>query len=384
MLISKVRLKNWRNFAEVDVDLGDRMFIVGPNAVGKSNFLDAIRFLRDVSAEKGGGLQHAVVFERGGLKKIRCLAARRASDIEIEVDLATAPDSVFEWRYFLSIHQEKGGKLRPAVKAERAWHQSEQKLDRPNAQDLRDIARTTQTYLEQISANAEFRDIAVFLQQIQYFHLVPQVVRRPDVFSKVVLPNDPYGQAFLLDIARAKENTRKSRLLKIQNALQSVVPFFDNLDSVRDRDGVPHLEALYKHWRPHGAKQQEDQFSDGTLRLIGLLWALLDGSGPLLLEEPELSLHVAIIRRLPALIHRMQKHNKRQVIITTHSADLLSDKGIGTDEVLMLLPGEEGTGAIKASSQKDVIDLVEGGMSVGEAVLPRVAPRNANQLAMLL
>src|ERR1022692_4154264 len=49
-----------------------------------------------------------------------------------------------------------------------------------------------------------------------------------------------------------------------------------------DRDkasGAPHLKGKYEHWRPQGAWQNEEQFSDGTLRLLGLLWATLEGSG---------------------------------------------------------------------------------------------------------
>jgi predicted ATPase len=137
---------------------------------------------------------------------------------------------------------------------------------------------------------------------------------------------------------------------------------------------------VYEHWRPKGAKQREDQFSDGTLRLIGLLWSLLDGDSLLLLEEPELSLNSGIVSGLPALIHRIQKLRKRQVILSTHSADLLSDMGIAGEEVLLLTPSVEGTKVDLASSIKDVKALLEGGLSVAEAALPRTTPPRANQL----
>ncbi|HQP99307.1 MAG TPA: AAA family ATPase, partial [bacterium] len=68
-------LENWRNFARVDVDLQKRVFLIGPNASGKSNLLDVFRFLRDV-VSVGGGFQAAVA-RRGGVKPLRCLAARR-------------------------------------------------------------------------------------------------------------------------------------------------------------------------------------------------------------------------------------------------------------------------------------------------------------------
>ena len=50
----KLRLKNWKNFESVEVHLEDRMFLVGPNAAGKSNLLDALRFLRDLASVGGG------------------------------------------------------------------------------------------------------------------------------------------------------------------------------------------------------------------------------------------------------------------------------------------------------------------------------------------
>ena len=72
---STLRLLNWKNFARVDIAITDRAFLVGPNASGKSNFLDAFRFLRDL-ASSGGGFQEAIS-RRGGVRAIRCLAARR-------------------------------------------------------------------------------------------------------------------------------------------------------------------------------------------------------------------------------------------------------------------------------------------------------------------
>src|SRR3546814_1384067 len=70
MLVTRIKLKNWRNFRALDVPLRDVSYLLGPNASGKSNLLDAFRFLRDVSKSKGGGLQTAVA-DRGGISKLR-------------------------------------------------------------------------------------------------------------------------------------------------------------------------------------------------------------------------------------------------------------------------------------------------------------------------
>ncbi len=79
VVVTHLKIKNWRNFRVVEVDLRERQFIVGPNASGKSNFLDVFRFLRDVAKQEGGGLQKAVK-DRGGVSKVRSLAAQRPGD----------------------------------------------------------------------------------------------------------------------------------------------------------------------------------------------------------------------------------------------------------------------------------------------------------------
>ena len=137
---------------------------------------------------------------------------------------------------------------------------------------------------------------------------------------------------------------------------------------------MPHLEAIYEHWRPNAGRQREDQFSDGTIRLIGLFWSLLDGDAPLLLEEPELSLHSSIVAKLPGLFHKLGRRKKRQLIVSTHSWDLLSEKGIGGEEVVMLQPDANGTRVILASSIPEIRALLDAEFSIADAVLPRTAP----------
>ena len=128
--------------------------------------------------------------------------------------------------------------------------------------------------------------------------------------------------------------------------------------------------------------ESEEQFSDGTLRLFGLLWVLLDGSGPLLLEEPELSLHTGVVRHIPQMMARVARRSGRQVIVSSHSAELLSDEGVALEKVLMLLPTAEGTSVTRAAEDAEIRALLEGGLTVAEAVVPRTEPAGAGRLPL--
>ncbi|ABK16627.1 AAA family ATPase [Syntrophobacter fumaroxidans] len=370
---TEIELKNWRNFGSVKVTLPQRVFLVGPNASGKSNFLDAFRFLRDL-ASVGGGFQ-AAVRRRGGLSSLRCLAARRIPDIVLSVKIGHEDE---RWQYSLKFRQDSQG--RPMITEEKVVREGEVILDRPDKSDKKDGERLTQTYLEQVNTNKEFREVAEFFSSVRYLHLVPQIIREPD--RSVGKINDPFGGDFLEGIAQTRKNTQRARLNRIQKALELAVPQLKELELHTDSRGIPHLRGRYEHWRLRGAWQDEDQFSDGTLRLIGLLWVLQESKAPLLLEEPELSLHPGVARYIPQMFARVQRHSKRQIIVSTHSGDILQDEGIGLDEALLLFPETEGTIVKPAGSFDEIRILLEQGMSLADAVIPKTSPAKARQLTL--
>lgn len=380
MKITRIKLKNWRNFQTVDVALQERMFFIGANASGKSNLLDVFRFLRDIAKTEGGGFQKAVR-DRGGVSKIRNLAARRDPEITIEIHLSESQPGGPEWKYSIGFIQETHGHRVILLTHEKVWQEGKLIIDRPDPNDQKDATRLTQTFLEQINSNEKFRAIAGFLDSTVYLHLVPQLIRFGESMQSKLIENDPFGQAFLQRVAKTPKKTRDSWLSRIEKALTIAVPQLSQLRFQRDvATGQPHLEAVYKHWRARGAKQREDQFSDGTLRLLGLLWSLLEGNSLLLLEEPELSLNGEIVSQLAPLIYRLQKQRKRQVFMTTHSPELLRDRGVDGREVLLLTPANEGTSVQVAAEIPEVKALLEADFAIADAVLPRTNPPNSAEL----
>src|SRR5690606_5210505 len=176
------------------------------NASGKSNLLDAIRFLRDI-AEPEGGFQRAVK-SRGGVSQIRCLHARQNPNVgvQVEVDL----DGV-TWNYRIELAQDN--QRRAFVALERVIRNESILLDRPTPANKKDPSRLSQTHLEQVNSNKQFREVAEFFSQLRYMHIVPQLIRESD--RMLPRAHDPYGSDFLEQLAKTPKKTLDSRLRRI-------------------------------------------------------------------------------------------------------------------------------------------------------------------------
>ena len=360
LYFQRLRLENWKNFTQAEIALQPRTFLAGPSACGKSNLFDAFRFLHDL-ARAGGGFADAVA-ARQGVGKLRSLAARQSSGIGIAVQLGTGEEPGL-WEY--ELHFSEGEARRPEITRERVAHRGEDLVQRPDPDDERDPERLTQTFLEQSTVNREFREVAALFRSIRYVHPVPQLMRGPA--RGIPRHNDPHGSDFLERIVQTPQNTRASRLRRIAGVLRAAVPQLQELELYWDEArGTPHLRGKYRHWRPQGAWHNEDQFADGTLRLFALLWAAAEESGPLLLEEPELSLHPDLVSQIPRMLAAMRLRGGRQIFISTHAEAILRDEDIGPGEVLLLIPETEGTVVRPADAVRQVASLLCGGLGQPE------------------
>lgn len=328
MHVTGIRLRNWKNFREAEALLAPRVFLLGVNAAGKSNFLDALRFMRDV-AEHGAA---RAVMMRGGLARLRSLHARKNA----AVGLAFTLDD--RWEYELEL---TGSRRHPVVVGRECVRlDGRLLLNRPDEADAKDALLKTQTALEQVSANGDFRPVADFFGSMRYRQILPQAVRDPQGFGAAP-EHDVYGRDLVRQIWAAPQRTREARLRRLEEALRIAVPGLSEFRAELDERLEPHLRVRFGH-RPDGGWQDESSLSDGTLRLVALFWALQEKGGPLLLEEPEAVLNEEIVRRLPVLFAKVVRGRQgRQVLAATHSYALLDDPGIQPEEVLKLVPGKD-------------------------------------------
>lgn len=368
-------LKNWKNFKQVDIPLAQRAFIVGPNASGKSNLLLALRFLREMALE-GGGLA-AAVKSNHGLSALRSLHARSAS---VEIKATIKSEQGDGWRYELRFAPDDSDRERPVIKIERVIairagvDVHPPLLNRPD-RNSDDDESLQQTALLQMGLNRGFRELVHFLRGVSYLHIVPQLLREQPEAKRSEIDIDPFGRDFLDRIRQTSLKQQRERLKRIEKVLQIVVPQLRQLRLKVDDHGKAHLESRFQHWRGVAARQNETQFSDGTLRFIGLLWAIQEPAGPLLLEEPELSLHTAIVRHLAPFIQRAQIGLEgRQVILSTHSEHLLANPGISPEEILLVRPADEGSSVECGARVRRIKTLMQSGILASEAVMSATEP----------
>lgn len=374
MRFSRIMLRDWKNFGEADVALANRVFVVGQNAIGKSNLLDVFRFLRDL-ATAGGGLEKAVDI-RGGMKRLRNLHSQGGeAGIRVAVEVA---DGQATWTYDLAFVANRA-KASPVLVSHEIVRYRERPsaadkliLSRPDTLDRKDSDRLSETALEQISANKNFRPLVEFFRSVRYLHLVPQLIREGQAVPEGGIGPDSYGRDLLGRVKACPKATRDRRLGRIQKLLNVAVPYLKDLALSNDNLGHPHLQVKFSHWRGFEAHQDEKQFSDGTLRLIGLLWSLQDKDGPLLLEEPEFSLHTGLLQTLAPFISAEQKASgRKQVMLSTHSEALIGDEGIAPEEILFIRIGKKGSELVAAATVPDIVYEMNNGFTAAEAVMPR-------------
>jgi len=285
MKFRKIVLKNWRNFREEEVKVGDHLLIFGGNASGKSNFLDAFRFLRDISSQ-GGGLQKAVLC-RGGMRNVRNFYVRQ-EDVEVHVEMEDEFGK--QWTYEIVFNQAQKQKEVVVVR-EYVSCDGETLLDRPNEEDRKDPARLSASFLNFTVANKDFRVI-------------------PEFFSSIQVAGN-----FLWEMETTPVETLISDLKLIEEFLRSVLDLNITLDA---KEEYGHTSILFRVGR---RKVREEDISDGTFRLMGLFWHALHARETLLIEELERNFSRRIVLQLPRILR--WGNPDLQVLATTYSPEVI-------------------------------------------------------------
>ena len=331
-MITRVQVKNFRNLADIDVELGPLTVLVGRNGTGKSTFLDVLRFVRDALRL---GLDTAIS-QRGGVSAIRRWSPRgRTNDIEISLEITEADGSVrysfligtgrIEHRRvkheFLEIMPtDREGVMKFETRSGKWISPPSDFLINPEQASTIPVAPDN---LMLSTLSSFFRDLQAFRDNVSatnFYAVFPNTLRLPQKqTSDAALSEDGQNLATILRYIIKQEAFSPD----LVSALGRVV---EDVRGIRVKEVGGYLVTELEHEAQNGqtAWFPLAQESDGTLRVLGLLAALYQGAPHSLIaiEEPELSIHPGALAMLSEVIE--EAAIRSQVVITTQSPDLIS------------------------------------------------------------
>lgn len=338
--LTRVVLKNYKSIAACDVKFAPLTFLVGPNGAGKSNFLDALRFVTD---SLRSSLEHAVR-DRGGINDVRRRSGGHPNNFGLRLFFSLPSGEVGHYAFRIGARPQGGFEVQ---EEECKVHSAEAlgpvhhfKIKDGNVIDTSQpgpAASIDRLYLVSASGLAAFRPIYEALSRMGFYNLNPDRIRdlqSPDAGR--LLARDGSNITSVLDQLKKHHPGRKQR---IEDYLLKVVPGVQGVDvkvvGPKETLEFRQLVAGSKDpWRFLAANM-----SDGTVRALGILVALFqtgNGSGtqvPLVgIEEPEIALHPAAAGLL--LEGLKEASRSTQVIVTSHSPDLLDDEHLDVDSLI--------------------------------------------------
>ena len=384
-LVTRIALRNYKSIAACDVQLAPLSFLVGPNGCGKSNFLDALRFVAEALRFS---LDHALR-DRGGMQEVRRRSGGHPNHFGIRLDLQL-PRAV-GW-YAFRVAAKPGGRY--SVQQEECFvfgeggHGSykvangkvvDSTIPNPPA------CASDRLYLVNMSGLDVFRPLYDALSGMGFYNLNPEAIR--DLQSP-----DP-GELLKRDgsnLASVLSNLDSDRKKDVEEYLAAITPGVTGV--VAQAMGAKLTLDFRQEVRgaKHPWRFPASNMSDGTLRALGVLVALFQGSGGapgrrhlVGIEEPESALHPAAAE---ILIDSLTDASQlAQVMVTSHSADLLDNDAIPHSSILAVLSehGETRIGPLDESGRSALHDhlFTAGELLRMDQLLPdpdRWVPRRLN------
>lgn len=361
--IRQIQIQNYKSIERAIVDLDPFTVFVGPNGAGKSNFIDALAFVQDCvsqSIETAWGRRGGAEIPTRQQENSVLVGFRLLFDLseQIRVDYAF---EILVQGVALTVNHERC--LIHGSEAGTTAYEVTQGRFVQEIPGIRPLLSADRLALLAASAATEFRPVYEFLTSIRRYSIDPMQLRQwQKLDSGEVLKTDGSNAASVLSHLyklSKQDQDEEDRYRRLCCLLAKVVPGLLAVEPVSDGTGrdviIQFLQELEGH-EPETFSSQE--MSDGALRTLGLLLALYQPHHPsvLLIEEPEANIHPAMAEVLIQVL--LDAAHDQQVLITTHSPDLLDFKELSSQQIRVVSHGRGRTviAPMALSSRQAVVD----------------------------
>lgn len=345
----RVHVKNYKSLASTVVDLDRFTALVGPNGSGKSNFVDALRFVSEC-------LQRSITLalqNRGGINAVRRHSRGHPTHFGFRMLIDLGESALGDYSFEIAARPEGGFQVRrercvvhPAVMGQPYSYQVENGQFTQEVPGIRPKIESDRLALSVISALEELRPVYDFLTSMRFYSLVPDQIRQlqePDA-GEVLNRDGSNAAAVLREIQRRRPDAYK-RLCRL---LSKVVPGTDQAEylSLGQKETLRFKQDVGDTalWNFNALSM-----SDGTLRALGILLAIYQVSNPpfIAIEEPEATIHPGALDVVIDIL--TEGASSSQILITTHSPDVLDNRKIHDNE-LRIVTSERGRTLISTVS----------------------------------
>ena len=345
--ITKVTLRNYKSIASCEVQLRPLMFLVGPNGAGKSNFLDSLRFVADAL---NSSLDHAIR-DRGGINDVRRRSGGHPNHFSIRLDFILPEGYTGHYVFRIGTRPRGGYQVQREecklwsthIPTQEEYFHVENGTVTKTSMEVAPAASTDRFYLVNASGLSAFRPVYEAFSQMGFYSLNPDKIRdlqAPDPGDLLIRDGSNLASVFKQLSPSVKQ--------RIREYLAVVVPSVEKIETRRygPKETLVFTQNVAK---AEGSQRfLANNMSDGTLRVLGALVALFQASSsrsriggdpdikkrvPLVgIEEPEIALHPAAAGVLLDALR--EAADQTQIIITSHSPDLLDDKEFDPESIL--------------------------------------------------
>lgn len=376
--IDGIQMTNFLSYRSATIDLDDDLVaLVGPNASGKSNAVSALKLLREIAYH---GLPTAIA-RRGGFDQLRHRSRGRPYDPSLRLDFtfAGAPQSF----YGLKLSAVAGKRYR--IKEERgSVHLSDGRTS--NFVHADGVMTWTDVYSADAEPDRRLRvpsgQSAITSGGVSYaVYVIAEVLRaiqtveiNPTTIGELQDPSsthefEPDGS----NAVSVYESLTALARAELVDELSAIVPGIARIEVRRlaDKVTLAFVQETGRGRREFLAKQM----SDGTLRAFGILLALMQDPVPILtvVEEPEVAIHLGALQTLVDIFQ--QQSSATQILLTTHSADIIDTLDIRSLRVVWSERGESRIAPVAAHSVEPVRRglITPGELLRSDALDPAVA-----------
>jgi predicted ATPase len=352
-ILRSLILKRFRSIPAETVSFDNPTFLVGQNGSGKSNFVDAFAFLAEAMASPLQG----VFDRRGGISPVRNRSSRQSypPNLGLVVTLGAINGDTLSARYAFEIRALKNYGFEVVREqcvvnrknGDREWFERLGDTFRSRQSKLQPALEPSSLVLPLVGGDARFNGVFRVLSSMRVYSIEPSKLREmQDPDSGTSLRSDGSNAASVL-----QEIERRSTddLRRICELLETIVPKTTKVQTKKHGNKLS-LEFTQEWAKSKKVKFESFSMSDGTLRALGLLTAVYQQPRPSLLvvEEPEATIHPGALGAILDLIRHAARH--MQVVVTTHSPELLDAEWI-EDRNLRIVSWLEGATRITGVSE---------------------------------